>query len=250
MKNPKSPFKFLDSYTKNDRDIFFGRDMETDRLYELVFETKLILVYGQSGTGKTSLIQCGLSNRFKASDWFDIYIRQKGNINHALKRELKRHAHTPLDNNMSVPEMVDSLFLDFFKPIYLIFDQFEELYILGTEEERNIFIQDIAALFEADVNCKLIFVMREEYIARLYDFEKVIPQLFDKRIRIESMNYANVRKVIEGSAEKFKISIVNPDETIDAIIDNISDGKAGIQLSYLQVYLDRLYQEAVMDKNK
>jgi len=27
----KSPFKFLDSYTKDDRDIFFGRDRECNQ---------------------------------------------------------------------------------------------------------------------------------------------------------------------------------------------------------------------------
>ena len=28
----QSPFKFLDSYTKEDRDIFFGRDQEIEEL--------------------------------------------------------------------------------------------------------------------------------------------------------------------------------------------------------------------------
>ena len=34
----KSPFKFLDSYTKEDRDIFFGREAEVEELYQKVFE--------------------------------------------------------------------------------------------------------------------------------------------------------------------------------------------------------------------
>ena len=29
----KSPFKFLDSFTKDDKEIFFGRDKETEELY-------------------------------------------------------------------------------------------------------------------------------------------------------------------------------------------------------------------------
>ena len=51
--NIKSPFKFLDAYTKEDKDIFFGREAETDELYDRVFETNLVLLYGASGTGKT-----------------------------------------------------------------------------------------------------------------------------------------------------------------------------------------------------
>ena len=47
--NIKSPFKFLDAYDKEDKEIFFGREAETDELYDRVFETDLILLYGASG---------------------------------------------------------------------------------------------------------------------------------------------------------------------------------------------------------
>jgi hypothetical protein len=38
----KSPFKFLDSYTKDDREIFFGRDRAIEELYNHLFEIKEI----------------------------------------------------------------------------------------------------------------------------------------------------------------------------------------------------------------
>jgi MoxR-like ATPase len=65
-----SPFKFLDAYTIDDRQAFFGREEEVAALYDMVTRNRLILVYGQSGTGKTSLIQCGLAARFDATDWY------------------------------------------------------------------------------------------------------------------------------------------------------------------------------------
>ena len=86
-----SPFKFLDAYEKEDKDIFFGRDDEVEQLYNLVFQSNLTLVYGQSGTGKTSLIQCGLANRFAQSDWFNVYIRRNDNISNSLLQSLKRY---------------------------------------------------------------------------------------------------------------------------------------------------------------
>lgn len=57
-----SPFKFLDSYTKEDYRIFFGRDKEIEELYQKVFESKILLVFGISGTGKTFFINCGAFN--------------------------------------------------------------------------------------------------------------------------------------------------------------------------------------------
>lgn len=63
------PFKLLDAYTREDRNFFFGRDEEIARLYEIVFQSDLIVLYGASGTGKTSLIQCGLAGKFESHDW-------------------------------------------------------------------------------------------------------------------------------------------------------------------------------------
>jgi hypothetical protein len=36
----KSPFKFIASYTREDREIFFGREQEINELYRRVFESK------------------------------------------------------------------------------------------------------------------------------------------------------------------------------------------------------------------
>ena len=77
----KSPFKFLDAYTKDDKDIFFGRENETVELYQKIFGGKILILYGISGTGKTSIINCGLANKFEDSDWLPISIRIVSNIN-------------------------------------------------------------------------------------------------------------------------------------------------------------------------
>lgn len=244
MTSSKSPFKFLDSYTVEDKERFFGRENEVSLLYELAFETNLILVYGPSGAGKTSLVQCGLANRFEKTDWYDLHIRRRGNINDSFKSEVVKNADTPIDEAMPIAQAVQSLYLDYFKPIYLIFDQFEELYILGEEEEQKQFITSLKKLLQLDFPKKVIIIMREEYIAQLYDFEKIIPQLFDHRVRVEPMSVINVEKVIKGSLDYYNIKLIQPEETISRIISNICEGKSRVQLSYLQVYLDRLYQEA------
>ncbi|MBK8567714.1 MAG: ATP-binding protein [Saprospiraceae bacterium] len=70
MSHPTAPFKFLDSYQKEDKEVFFGREAETDALYDALSGVKHLLVYGPSGAGKTSLIECGLRNQFSDADWF------------------------------------------------------------------------------------------------------------------------------------------------------------------------------------
>ena len=147
----KSPFKFLDAYGPEDRKAFFGRDMEIEQLYTMVFKTPLLLVYGLSGTGKTSLIQCGLSNRFDGTDWNPFFVRRGEDLNQALREVL--HAAMPKGSNIpeAIPDIVRDLFRHYLRPVYLIFDQFEELFILGTKAEQEEFAQTIKTLIAQEL---------------------------------------------------------------------------------------------------
>ena len=82
------PFKFLNSYQREDKDFFFGRTEEVDALYQMIFQTQILLIYGTSGTGKTSLIQCGLANKFHSYDWLALHIRRGSNLVSSLDKAL------------------------------------------------------------------------------------------------------------------------------------------------------------------
>ena len=92
--------------------------------------------------------------------------------------------------------------------------------------------------------------MREEYIAYLSEYEVIVPFLFDNRQRIEKMSRVNIERVIEGTANYFGIDVVQPEVTLDLIIENLKDKKEGIDLANLQVYMDRLYKQDVKRKAK
>ncbi len=133
----KSPFKFLDSYTSEDRPIFFGREVEITEVYRRIFESKILLVYGISGTGKSSLINCGLTSRFDDSDWLPLNVRRGSNIIDSLNEAFNKQAITPLKKSLSVAEKLQSIYLDHFKPVYFIFDQFEEIVTLDPTDQAG-----------------------------------------------------------------------------------------------------------------
>ncbi|HCU20717.1 MAG TPA: ATP-binding protein, partial [Bacteroidales bacterium] len=128
----KSPFKFLDSYTKDDWEIFFGREREIEELYHRVFESKILLVYGVSGTGKSSLIHCGLANKFSETDWLPLVVHRGANMNENMAAGIRSASLTEQRNKFTSPadfkKGVRSLYLDHYKPVFFIFDQFEELF--------------------------------------------------------------------------------------------------------------------------
>jgi len=245
----KSPFKFLDSYTKDDLDIFFGRDREIEELYQKVFDSKLLLVYGVSGTGKSSLIHCGLANKFNETDWLPLVIRRGGNIIESLAAEISSASITEQKNKFVNPadfkKGVRSLYLDHYKPVFFIFDQFEELFIFGDKEERKSFVNTVKTLVESDLQCRMIFVMREEYMAWVTEFEKIIPTFFANRVRIEKMSHLNALEAIKEPCKVFNISL--EDGFAEALLEKLSPEGADVELTYLQVFLDKIFRLATTD---
>lgn len=241
----KSPFKFLDSYQKEDSSHYFGREKETKMLFKKTFESNLILLYGLSGTGKTSLINCGLNNMFADTDWLPLFIRRTDNILKNLEEVIHTAAYEKeLLEGKPIRKQIHSLYLDYYKPIYLIFDQFEELFILGDKEEADRFFWMLAEIMQANLQVKIMLVMREEYLANLDNYERIVPQLFDKRLRVERMRKEDIQDVISKSAGHFGIEIAEPKEELSTgIISNIQNERGQIDLANLQVYLDRLYRD-------
>lgn len=272
----KYPFKFLDAYNRDDRVIFFGRDEEIAELYEMVFQSSVILIYGGSGTGKSSLINCGLAGKFQPHDWLPLMIRRGSNLNESLEKELNNaggnlttipdetnwHDEWSDESETSavvlspVARAIKAVYNKSFKPIFLVFDQFEELFIIGSQAEQELFTKNVQDILKSDQPVKLIFSIREEYLGHLFDFERAVPQLLRKKLRIEPMNLEKVKQVIIGAAE-FEGSIISikpgeADQVAEGIFNKIKGkGKSlTIQLPFLQVFLDKFYLKITGDQSR
>lgn len=247
----KNPFKFLDSFTKDDREIFFGRDKEIEELHSRVFESKVLLVYGTSGTGKSSLINCGLANRFSDSDWLPVSVRRGTDINHSLFEALAKNALTraPFEKISSaggteynLEKLLRSVYLDHFKPVFLIFDQFEELFIFGSREEKDELIKNVARAIDSDIQCRFIFSLREEYLAGVTEFERFIPTFLSNRIRIEKMTRQNAIATIEGPCRINNIEVESG--FAEALLQKLNPDTPEVELTWLQIYLDKIIKLA------
>lgn len=250
----KSPFKFLAPYSAEDKDAFWGRDAEIKELYEMLFATNVVLLYGPSGTGKTSLIQCGLSKKFSGPDWIPLMIRRGESFMDSLKTTLQSLSTLPEDT--SIPDHIIRIYNTYYRPVYLFFDQFEEIFTLAERESNGKVSLDkdgkLASVKEllstiqqmaTTLPCKVVFSFREEFLGQLYNYEQYLPTLFDFRLRVEPMNAARIDEVLEGSFKHFKITC-DPPEVAKTIADNLLEGKATSQLAYLQVYMDALWKTA------
>ncbi|HRH50888.1 MAG TPA: AAA family ATPase [Panacibacter sp.] len=256
MNLPASPFKFLDSYQQGDRDVFFGRDKEINDLYNALSGVKQLLLYGPSGSGKTSLIECGLRNQFSDADWFALTIRRGRNLNESFFKTINEilqdkieldEKGLPKEKRINFGQTIEALFSELYQPIYLLFDQFEELLILGDEAEKIEFFTRLNQLVRFKVPCRVILIMREEFIGYLSEYEYLCPSLFQHRFRLEKMGKKYVKEVIDGILttpyyHAFFI-VENADALSKAVLDRMP--KQEIELAHIQVFFGELWNRAL-----
>lgn len=69
------PWPGLIPYEENDHRFFTGRDTEIAAMIAIIHRAPLAVLFGQSGLGKTSLIQAGLFPRLREDGGFPVWIR-------------------------------------------------------------------------------------------------------------------------------------------------------------------------------
>ena len=137
----------LQSYTEAQADRFFGRDEETEILTKLIKSNILTIVFGKSGTGKTSLLNAGVFPRLRKDYCLPFRIRLEfGEKSPGLISQVKKILKQEIDKYGFKPESYpaeETLWEYFHKePLWktitpvLIFDQFEEIFTLAKNNHR------------------------------------------------------------------------------------------------------------------
>ena len=66
MADLEHPWLGLESFYEETRAYFFGRDAEIDEIHLRLRSNPLLVLYGRSGLGKTSILNAGLIPRLRA----------------------------------------------------------------------------------------------------------------------------------------------------------------------------------------
>ena len=82
----ENPWPGLASFTESSREFFFGREKETEELVRLIRRNTLTVLFGQSGLGKSSLLQAGAFPQLREADYLPLYLR----IDHEVARAFQR----------------------------------------------------------------------------------------------------------------------------------------------------------------
>ena len=217
-----SPFVGPRPFEKEDSDRFYGRTRETEELLSLIIAHRAVLVYAQSGAGKSSLLRAGVMKRLEEQQYQvlrtarvhgllpkDVPPESVQNIfvYHALQywasslpdsQSIKDHAKTTLAEFLKPLVAAPAADEETSPPLILILDQFEEFFTTNQHRwpERRPFFEQLAQALHDLPTMKVIFVMREEYIAQLEPFADLLPEKLRPRMHLERLRGNAARSAV------------------------------------------------------
>jgi tetratricopeptide (TPR) repeat protein len=234
------------SDSPEDRQIFFGRDVDIERLFERVLGARLLVLFGKSGLGKTSLLMAGVFPRLREKPLLPVPIRlnRPGSpadiVLSAVTDACKRAgAELTAGDAGGIWEFLRTSLIwkgDLLLSPVLVFDQFEEIFTLRDAGFRVALAAELGALAsgipperlrtaerrsaepgmrlgEQPPEVKILLSLREEYLGTLQELSGAIPGLFQERVRLAPLGEEDARLAICRPAARREEADDTPFET-------------------------------------
>lgn len=164
---PALPYRYLSWFSEEDAEIFFGRNREIRELYERIAArdgAPLILLYGQSGVGKSSFLAAGVLPRVKREREV-VYVRRDAvaRLAGSVSAALSATGTLPIADLWRNREAATG------RPLVLLLDQVEEIYTRPSRaqaDELEEFVAELGRLFGDPARRpagKLVLCFRKEW---------------------------------------------------------------------------------------
>ena len=270
-----SPYKGLARYEEEDAPYFFGRIGDAELVVANVLASRLTLLFGESGVGKSSLLHAGAAPRLRAvgdlvpvifSDW-------RGDAAASLASALRRACG--LDGDLVDEDLAATIAAcaeASGDDLVIVLDQFEEYFIYHPDEDGgDRFTREFArAVTRADLPVSFVISIREDALAHLERFKGRVPGVFDTYLRLDRLGRDAAREAIVAPLALH--ATLHPDDAVSAepvlveqVLDQVEVGRVAfggtgaglvdggtatgtartrsIEAPYLQLVLARLWDE-------
>jgi WD40 repeat protein len=259
----RSPYVGLVPYTEDDAAWFFGREHEQTIITANLRGSRLTLLYGASGVGKSSLLSAGIVPKLRAlvranrelpvttargllapervplaavvfKEWRDPPLSPFMETVHAAVAEAT--GDQDLERWALGQPVLDSLhtWAQRVRTVLVIFDQFEE-YFLYHRGERGpgTFAGEFPSIInEPDLRVNILISLREDAWSQLDRFKGTIPHLFANYVRVPHLDREAGRRAITGPIDEYNRRL-GPDEPaitiepdlVERVLDEVPTGR-------------------------
>ena len=264
------PFPGLRPFTFNDKHLFFGRDGQSERVLELLLKNRFAAVIGPSGSGKSSLINCGVIPELyggylyeAGSHWrvlrFNPGYRPIENLTEALvesfygskgdpeklKTEANLYYVLITKKSLGISDLIKKSESYKKENILIYIDQFEELFRFTPQakkleygDEARIFINILVdAIKQESFPVYVALSIRSDFLGNCVNYQTLTEYINQSHYLVPQMTREAYKSAILGPLALASVRI-NPD-LLQEILNNL--GEKYDQLPVLQHLMMRVY---------
>ena len=227
-----NPFPGLRPFNRDESDLFFGRDEQSDDLLGRLRRNRFLAVVGSSGSGKSSLVKAGLLPSLfggfmvrKGSVWRVAEMRPGGhpigNLAEALNAEDVFGGEEEEDDFLPASEFTETTLrrgplglahvtrqgrLEPDENLLVVVDQFEEIFRFReaaageTEDDSSSFIKLLLNATDTALPIYVIITMRSDYLGDCAQFRNLPERINDGQYLIPRLTPDQIREAIVGPA--------------------------------------------------
>jgi conflict system STAND superfamily ATPase len=215
---PRTPYKGLEPFGARDAPFFFGRARDRRIITANLQSSRLTLVYGASGVGKTSVLNAGVAfhlervareqlalagrpglavvvfDNWKAPDPVG---RLAQTIDVALHKLVPDQSDQQAEQSPSLQAALQRASNILRGDVLIILDQFEEYFRTQPRRTPGEFLYEFPRVFDAsELRAHYVISIRDDAWSRLDCFKSTIPSIFDNFYRIHHLTTDDARDAI------------------------------------------------------
>jgi len=243
---PESPYKGLAAFEDSELDalLFFGRAREISAVAANVLASRLTVLYGPSGVGKSSLLRAGVARRLRELSGAPVVVHDSWAEDPAAG--LVASVRAECGELGTTAGLVDTIAAAAQQggELHLLLDQFEDYMLYhGLDGPLSEALPEL--LRRPGLRVNVLLALRDDALAELDDFSGRIPELFGNLLRLDRLDREAGRAAVLGPLERYgelsREQFTAEDALVERVLDEASTPE-GVEAPYLQLVLERLWE--------
>ena len=230
MIETKIPYLGLEPFSEKEAPFFFGRESQKRAIARSLRISRLTVLFGESGVGKSSILEAGVVPLFQRDgkphsaivlfkNWHgknplqDLLETIRASVAKAMGIEPNDLADqpTPLEN---LQVWTESLGGDQGEgQLFIILDQFEEYFQYHPQESgKGNFADEFSRwVNRSDLRVNFLIAMREDSLFRLHRFQERILNIFDIQIELKRLDRSAAKDAIVKPIREYNLQRIIED---------------------------------------
>ncbi len=270
---PSSPYKGLIPYSEEDAAFFFGREQDREIITNNLLASRLTVLYGPSGVGKSSVLRAGVAHHLRRNmeqsltddeppeyavvvfnSWSGDPVTDLIN---AVRNSVRRVVKGDSENLVPPSRKLSQSLLTWTKlnpdnelpniDLLIILDQFEEYFLYhANEDQEDTFATEFPqAVNDPNLCVNFLISIRDDALSKLDFFKESIPHIVDNRLSISHLDQKSARDAIIKPLGEYNRLVAPGGEQIicpDSVEDILrqSDYQVGIEPALVETILRQI----------